>query len=60
MRVCFVEDTGLRGGTQIWVSEALRDFRSKGIDVTLLTSATGWNAEDGRTTDADVAMLIGR
>ena len=54
MRVCFIEDTGLRGGTQIWVSEAVRDFRSKGADVTLLTSENGWNAEDGRTTDVDL------
>ena len=46
MRVCFIEDTGLRGGTQIWVSEALRDFRAKGADVTLLTSAGGWNARN--------------
>jgi len=54
MRVCFIEDTDLRGGTQIWVSEAIRDFRAAGVDVTLLTSATGFNAEDGRKTDARV------
>jgi glycosyltransferase involved in cell wall biosynthesis len=54
MRVCFIEDTDLRGGTQIWVSEAIRDFLAAGVDVTLLTSATGFNAEDGRKTDARV------
>jgi len=54
MRVCFIEDTGLRGGTQIWVAEAIRDFRSKGADVTLLTSASGWNAKDALETDADL------
>lgn len=54
MRVCFIEDTGLRGGTQIWVSEAMREFRAKGADVTLLTSEDGWNAEDARSTDVDL------
>ncbi len=54
MRVCFIEDTDLRGGTQIWVSEAIRDFLAAGVEVTLLTSATGFNAEDGRKTDARV------
>ena len=54
MRVCFIEDTDLRGGTQIWVSEAIRDFLAAGVDVTLLTSQTGFNAEDARQTDARV------
>jgi len=54
MRVCFIEDTDLRGGTQIWVSEAIRDFLAAGVEVTLLTSATGFNARDGAETDARV------
>jgi glycosyltransferase involved in cell wall biosynthesis len=54
MRVCFIEDTDLRGGTQIWVSEAIRDFLAAGVEVTLLTSATGFNAQDGRKTAARV------
>ncbi|MHC4847563.1 MAG: glycosyltransferase family 4 protein [Planctomycetota bacterium] len=54
MRVCFIEDTDLRGGTQIWVAEAIRDFRAAGVDVTVLTSATGFNAEDAKKTDARV------
>jgi len=54
MRVCFVEDTGLHGGTQIWVSEAIRDFRRKNVDVTLLTSEGGWNAENARETDVEL------
>ena len=54
MRVCFIEDTDLRGGTQIWVAEAIRDFTAAGVDVTLLTSAAGFNAKDGRETDARV------
>ncbi len=45
MRVCFIEDTELHGGTQIWVAEAARDFLEKGVDVTVLTPAAGWVAE---------------
>ena len=51
MHICFVEDTDLHGGTQIWVSEAIREFRAKGHEVTLLTAADGFNARDGATTD---------
>jgi glycosyltransferase involved in cell wall biosynthesis len=36
MRIGFIEDTHLRGGTQIWVIEATRDFIAKGHDVTVL------------------------
>ncbi|MHC4667554.1 MAG: glycosyltransferase [Planctomycetota bacterium] len=52
MHICFVEDTYLHGGTQIWVAEALRDFRAKGHEVTLLTAAEGFNATDAGATDA--------
>ena len=54
MRICFIEDTRLHGGTQIWVSEAVRDFLGKGHDVTLLTAEGGFNATDGVDTDARV------
>lgn len=54
MHICFIEDTQLHGGTQIWVSEAIRDFLGKGHEVTLLTAADGFNATDGVTTDARV------
>ncbi len=45
MRVCFIEDTKLHGGTQIWVAEAVKDFISRGADVTVLTPESGWVAE---------------
>ena len=45
MHICFVEDTQLHGGTQIWVSEAVRDFLSKGHEVTLLTADAILKAE---------------
>lgn len=54
MHICFVEDTTLHGGTQIWVSEAIRDFMEKGHEVTLLTAAGGFNAVDGAKTEARV------
>ena len=52
--ICFIEDTTLHGGTQIWVAEAMRAFMAKGHEVTLLTAAGGFNARDGVTTDARV------
>ena len=54
MHICFVEDTYLHGGTQIWVSEAMRDFMGKGHEVTLLTADGGFNARDGVQTDARI------
>ena len=54
MHICFIEDTYLHGGTQIWVSEAMRVFMAAGHDVTLLTAADGFNAVDGVTTAANV------
>ncbi len=54
MHICFIEDTYLRGGTQIWVSEAMRVFLAAGHDVTLLTIADGFNANDAVGTEARV------
>ena len=52
MRICFIEDTCLHGGTQIWVVEAVRYFLSKGDAVTVLSPSDGWVAEQCRTTKA--------
>lgn len=54
MRICFVEDTYLHGGTQIWVSEAVRAFLAAGHDVTVLTAAGGFNAGDTPKTGAQL------
>ena len=54
MHIGFIEDTDLHGGTQIWVTEAARDFLSKGHDVTILTSKSGWVAEVCKDTAARV------
>ncbi|NOR90055.1 MAG: glycosyltransferase [Anaerolineales bacterium] len=52
MRIGFIEDTCLHGGTQIWVVEAMRYFLSKGDAVTILSPSEGWVAEQCRTTKA--------
>ncbi len=54
MRICFIEDTLLHGGTQIWVVEAVRHFLSKGDAVTVLSPSEGWVAKQCRTTNARV------
>ena len=52
MHVCFIEDTRLRGGTQIWVAEATRHFLEAGAEVTLLCPEDGFNARDALETGA--------
>ena len=42
MRIGFIEDTPLHGGTQIWVSEATRYFLRTGEAVTVLCPADTW------------------
>lgn len=46
MHIGFIEDTPLRGGTQIWVSEATSDFISKGHEVTILCPTDTWIAKE--------------
>jgi glycosyltransferase involved in cell wall biosynthesis len=45
MNIGFIEDTPLHGGTQIWVTEALRAFLAHGQDVTLLAPEGSWIVE---------------
>lgn len=52
--VCFVEDTRLHGGTQIWVSEAIRAFLARGHEVTLLSPDDGFTAREATATGARV------
>ena len=42
MNIGFIEDTPLHGGTQIWVTEALRAFLARGHDATLLAPEGSW------------------
>eukprot|EP00937_MAST-01D_sp_MAST-1D-sp2_P000846 g846.t1 len=46
--ICFLEDTKLEGGTQIWVAEAARWFRAQGWEVTMVTPEGGFNAADAQ------------
>ncbi len=46
MHICFIEDTDLHGGTQIWVTEAARSFAAAGHQVTALTPETGFVARE--------------
>jgi glycosyltransferase involved in cell wall biosynthesis len=45
VRIGFIEDTHLHGGTQIWVTEATRAFIERGENVTVLTPHQSWVAE---------------
>ena len=45
MRICFIEDTHLHGGTQIWVTEATQAFIARGEDVTVLAPEKSWVSE---------------
>ncbi len=45
MHIGFIEDTPLHGGTQIWVTEAVRDFTGKGHDVSVVCPTGSWVAE---------------
>ena len=54
MRIGFIEDTPLHGGTQIWVSEATHYFLEKGEAVTILCPADTWMQEQVEDTDAQV------
>lgn len=55
MHVCFIEDTHLHGGTQIWVTEAARYFLENGIEVTVLSPDNSWVAQHCRQTGARIA-----
>ena len=41
MHICFVEDTHLHGGTQIWVSEAMRVFLDRREHLAVVTDEFG-------------------
>ena len=46
MRVGFIEDTPLHGGTQIWVVEATKVFIGKGEDVTVIAPQNSYVANE--------------
>jgi glycosyltransferase involved in cell wall biosynthesis len=54
MHICFVEDTQFHGGTQIWVTEAVRYLLAHGETATVLTPEGGWVAAQCARTNARV------
>jgi glycosyltransferase involved in cell wall biosynthesis len=54
MRIGFIEDTHLHGGTQIWVSEAVRAFIQHHQEVTLLAPEGSWVVEQCQPTGATI------
>ena len=54
MRIGFIEDTHLRGGTQIWVTEAVEKFVEAGEEVKLIAPAGSFVAEESAASGAEV------
>ena len=54
MNIGFIEDTHLRGGSQIWVMEANRYFLEQGETVTVLAPEGSWVANECRKDGAQV------
>ncbi|OLS20024.1 MAG: GDP-mannose-dependent alpha-(1-6)-phosphatidylinositol monomannoside mannosyltransferase [Candidatus Heimdallarchaeota archaeon LC_3] len=46
MHICFIEDTKLHGGTQLWVQDAVKYFLKKNWEITIITPENGWLAEE--------------
>lgn len=55
MRIGFIEDTPLHGGTQIWVTEAIQYFLKKGLDISLIAPEGTWMVEQNRHTGATIS-----
>ncbi len=54
MHIGFIEDTPLRGGTQIWVTEAVTKFIKKGEEVTVIAPKGTYVAETAKEAGARV------
>ena len=54
MRIGFIEDTHLHGGTQIWVTEAIRAFLDRGLQVTLLAPSDSWMVAQNSQSGAQI------
>jgi glycosyltransferase involved in cell wall biosynthesis len=55
MRIGFIEDTHLRGGTQLWVLDAIDYYVSHGDDVYLIAPRKSWIALAGKRLGARVS-----
>ncbi len=54
MNIGFIEDTHLRGGTQIWVTEAVREFIEAGDDVTIIAPIDSFVARECKSLGAEI------
>ena len=54
MRICFIEDTMLRGGTQIWVTEAVKTFTDMGETVNVIAPKNSFTAEKSKENGANI------
>lgn len=54
MRIGFIEDTHFHGGTQIWVTEAVRAFINRGHDITLLAPEESWVVKQCEDIEAQI------
>jgi len=54
MRIGFIEDTHLHGGTQIWVAEAVDAFLEQNQDVSILAPQGSWIIEQCQHTNAAI------
>ncbi len=54
MNIGFIEDTHLHGGTQIWVTEALRAFLNRDQEITVLAPEGSWIVNQCTDTGARV------
>ena len=54
MNIGFIEDTHLRGGTQIWVTEATERFIKAGEDVTVIAPSGSYVAETCKAAGAEI------
>ena len=55
MRIGFIEDTNLHGGTQIWVLEAVQAFIKQDQEVSLLAPEDSWIARQCRQAGASIS-----
>ena len=54
MRIAFISDTPLHGGTQIWVTEATRIFIDRGEDVTIIAPGNSFVAVECAKLGAEI------
>jgi len=54
MRIGFIEDTKLRGGTQIWVTEATKIFINRGEEVNIIAPEGSYVANKCKSYGANI------